>query len=384
MRRRPALAALIGAIVFLDALFYAVLAPLLPHYAAAAGVGSSGAGLLVASYPAGVMFGAIPAGWLTARAGARAATLAGLLVLAAASVAFGLAGTVVALDASRFAQGLGSAAAWTGGLAWLTAATPAGSRGAAIGAVLGAAVAGTIAGPALGVGAAAVGAVPVFLAVAAVAAALALAVALQPGSGRAPRHPRLRNLDRRVLAAGLVLICVVGLFIGLVDVLVPLRLHRLDASTALIGATFLLTAALQSAASPLLGRVVDRRGGGPVAILGLAAATVLAALAPWPQQAVVLAAIVVVSGPTVGGLWVPGMALLGAAGRGDGANAFAFAIGTFSWSAAQMLGSATSGPLSQLGGDALPFLAFAALAGLVLLCSRPLAQVAAVTSTSVP
>ncbi len=110
---------LVGAIVFVDTMFFAALTPLLPHYADRFALSKLGAGVLAAAYPAGVLVGGLPSGLLATRVGVRATTLAGLLVMTATTALFGFAGSVAVLDGARFAQGVASACAWTAGFAWL-------------------------------------------------------------------------------------------------------------------------------------------------------------------------------------------------------------------------------------------------------------------------
>ncbi|MBS1860768.1 MAG: MFS transporter [Actinobacteria bacterium] len=385
-RRPPSAVRLVGSIVFVEALLYAALAPLLPHYADAAHLGGAGAGVLVAAYPAGVMAGSLPAGWTATRWGARRTTVGGLLLLAVAGFAFAFADSAVRLDTARFVQGLGSAAAWTGGLAWLTAATAPDRRGTAVGSVVGISIAGTIVGPAVGVLAGAVGPEPVFGALAAIAAALALAFARgarREESSGAAKAERQRP-DRGVLA-GAALIAVAGTFIGVVDVVMPLRLDDLGASRVAIGLAFLVAAALQAALSLRLGRLVDRRGARPVALLCLAGTVVLTALMPLPDRAWAAALAVVVATPVVGGLWVPGMTLLGSGAAAGIESAYGFAIGNLVWSAAQALGAAGGGRATEWSGARLPFWLLAGFSAIVLLATLAVArQSSAVTSTSVP
>ena len=47
---------------------------------------------------------------------------------------------------------------------------------------------------------------------------------------------------------------------GVLDVLAPLRLHHLGATSVAIGATFLVAAGVESFISPVAGRLSDRRG----------------------------------------------------------------------------------------------------------------------------
>src|SRR6476619_6292414 len=117
---------LVGAIVFVDTMFFAALTPLLPQYAAEFGIGKTGWGLLQAAYPAGALVGAIPSGMVAARAGVKPTVIVGLCCIALTSTAFGFADSVWQLDLARFAQGLASSFSWTGALAWLVAAAPPG------------------------------------------------------------------------------------------------------------------------------------------------------------------------------------------------------------------------------------------------------------------
>src|SRR5256885_4601651 len=116
MRR---LLVLTGAIVLVDTMFFTALTPLLPHYVHKLELGKAGAGLLQAMYPLGALLAAIPGGMAAARFGVKPTVLIGLSLLAATTVAFGLANSVSALDLARFVQGVSSAFSWTGALACL-------------------------------------------------------------------------------------------------------------------------------------------------------------------------------------------------------------------------------------------------------------------------
>src|SRR5579862_956788 len=122
MRR---LLAMVAAIVLVDTMFYAAIAPLLPYYSHHFHLAKSQAGVLSAAYAAGTLIGSIPAGWLAARVGVRATIMLGLGLMTAASVVFAFAHTIALLDLARFVQGLGGAASWAAGLAWLIERAPA-------------------------------------------------------------------------------------------------------------------------------------------------------------------------------------------------------------------------------------------------------------------
>ncbi len=76
--------------------------------------------------------------------------LAGLALLGASSVVFAFATSVTLLDIARFAEGVGGACAWTGGLAWLIAAAPFERRGELIGGRPGRGIFGILLGPVIG------------------------------------------------------------------------------------------------------------------------------------------------------------------------------------------------------------------------------------------
>src|SRR5687768_10985587 len=107
---------LVGAIVFVDSMFYVALTPLLPDYAERLDLSKTGAGILAASYAAGALLGAIPGGVAAARWGVRPTVLLGLAGMTVTTFTFGLVDHIVLLDTARFIQGFASAFSWTGGL----------------------------------------------------------------------------------------------------------------------------------------------------------------------------------------------------------------------------------------------------------------------------
>src|ERR1700689_4834788 len=86
MRR---LLAFVCAIVGLDTVFFSALTPLLPHYAAAAGLSKAAAGILIAAYPAGTLLGSLPSGALVARFGDRVVAVLGLVLMGVSTLVFG-------------------------------------------------------------------------------------------------------------------------------------------------------------------------------------------------------------------------------------------------------------------------------------------------------
>src|SRR5882757_5061211 len=116
MRRLIVLA---SAMVFLDVAFFAAIAPLLPTYVDDLHLSKAAAGILSASYAAGTLVAALPAGYVASRVGPRRSVIVGLLLLGCASLVFGLVHHIVLLDGARFVQGCAGALIWSGALTWL-------------------------------------------------------------------------------------------------------------------------------------------------------------------------------------------------------------------------------------------------------------------------
>ena len=321
----------------------------------------SAAGLLSAAYPAGTFVGALPGGWLAARAGVRPTVLLGLGVMAASSVAFAFAESIELLDAARFVQGIGGACSWAGALGWLIGEAPSERRGELIGSAMGAAIAGALFGPVLGAAADAAGPQAVFSGVGAVGLGL-MAWALRTPARPPTAPPRLQALGAAVrdgrVAGGMWLMTLPGLLFGTLNVLGPLRLDALGAGAAAIAACYLVAAGLEAIVAPLAGRLSDRHGRRAPALAGLAGGAIVMALLPWPATAWQLGALVVLAAPAIGVLWAPAIAMLSDGAEAHGIEqAIAFALVNLAWAVGQTAGAAGSAGLAEAAGtDRAPFL----------------------------
>jgi predicted MFS family arabinose efflux permease len=369
---------LVSGVICFETVLFSVLAPLLPHLADRFGLSKSAAGVLVASYAAGALLGAVPSGLLATRIGAKATALCGLLVLGLASIAFGLAPDATTLFLARLAQGVGCSLAWTGGFAWLVGQAPREKRGEVIGVALAAAVAGSLLGPVLGAVASSIGTTGVFVALAVPSFVLTFWGAGLPG-GPVEESLSLRAFGRALaepsLLGGSALIALAGFLLGVISLLAPLHLADLGWGAAGIGAVFLLAGAVTTAVNPRLGRWADRAGTLPPlrAALVLSAAGSLALT--WSAGRWAYGVLVVVAYVAYEVLWTPPMVLLAHAAdkRGIGFSV-SFALMNLCWSPGLLLGSAVGGALAQVSSDAVPYalaagLSLAALA--VLEWTRP-------------
>ena len=365
-----------SAVVFFDTMFFAALTPLLPHYAHALALGKGGAGVLSAAYPAGALLGSLPSGIVAARFGVKPTVLVGLTIVAICTILFGFGSQAWELDLARFCQGIASAFSWTGALAWLVAASPAGRRGALIGQAFATAVAGALFGPVLGGTASVTGTGWTFGAVGVASFGLVIWAALMP-SERPERPQGIASLgraftDKRVLA-GCWYVVLPSLLFGVVSVLGPLRLSMLGFGALAIGATFLISAALEGANNIFIGRIADRRG--PMAPIrgGLAAAIVVGAVLPWAEDRFVLAVLIVCAELAFGTLFTPAMTLLTHVSEEVGLDyGYTFALISLAWAPGQSIGAAGGGALAHATSDAVPYvgLSIACLVTFAVLRSR--------------
>jgi MFS family permease len=371
---------LVSAVVLVDTMFFAAVAPLLPHYSHELDLTKTAAGVLTAAYPAGTFAGAIPGGWLAARWGVKPTLLLGLATLALTSLTFAFANSIVLLDTARFIQGVGGAFMWAAGMAWLVCASPADRRGEMIGSALGAAIIGVLFGPVLGGAATVIGDEVVFSFVSLLAIGLACWAWTIPAAPPEP-SPGLAAVARAVarpdLLAGFWLFSLPAIFAGALEVLVPLRLDDLGASGAAVGAIFLVAAAFEAVVSPAAGRLSDRRGRLAPIRLGLTGAVVMAVLLPLPATVLAMAAALTVTVCSLGGFWAPGMAFLSDSSERAGLDqALAFSIANLAWALGHVLGGGAGGALADATADALVY----GLLGAA--CAVTLAGVTAISRSS--
>ncbi len=373
---------LVSAVVFIDTTFYAVIAPLLPTLAHELQLSKLSAGVMTASYPMGTLVGSLPGGVLAARVGPKQAVVAGLVLLAGSTIAFAVLHDAVALDSARFIEGLGGACSWAGGLAWIASETAPARRGAMIGRALGAAIGGSLFGPVIGTLANAVGRRAAFSGVVIVSVLLIAETRRHPS-----RHVRSRQglselgaaLAGRGIRTGMWLVTLPAVASGAVNVLAPLRLHRLGAGAAVIGATFLLAAGAEAVITPVIGSLSDRRGRLVPLRLGLVVTAALLLCFSLPSAVLGLAAVVVAIAAALGTFWAPAMAMLSDAADRHGLDqGLAGALMNLAWAAGQTLGSGAGGSLADATSDALPMLITAGLCAATLAAISRKATVPAV------
>jgi MFS family permease len=364
---RP-LTRMIRVLLLFESAMYSAVTPVLPHYQHALHASKPALGLLVAGYPAGLLPGSLLGGWLAARVGVRRTTLAGLIGFGLAIAGFGLVTVLPALDALRLVQGLFCGLIWGGGLTWVIAAEAPERRGAAIGGAIGAATLGTLIGPVLGTVAVTAGTGVTFGATGLIAFGLVAWTARHPDPEHAPVPGAILGQLRDALRAGgfglgFWLVTLEAMTFGATGVLIPLRLSHLGAPGWEIGGVFVAASALSTVLSPLVGRVVDRRGAPITLAVGLATAAPLIAALALPGSATELAvlAVIALGIPLTAGM-IPSLALMtGATERAAVSLILATTAVNFAFALGEVIGAPSAAAISQATGDWVPLVGIAAL-----------------------
>lgn len=369
MRR---LLVLVSSIIFLDAMLFTALTPLVPHYAHEFGLSKAEAGLLVGAFGAGALVGGIPGGIIAARFGPKRAVVGGLLLLGLASFAFAAAGTAVTLGAARFVQGLSSTTTWAGALGWLTIGAPREQRGEVIGTAFGAAVFGALLGPMLGGVADVLGIRASFIVVGLIALAFAAfaAVPHAPTEELSTAGGLRRAIADQRFLGGLWLNTLPALLFGMLAVLAPLALDAHGWSPFAIAFVFFAAGLVEVVINPLLGRASDRVGRLLPIRIALAASVVVAVALAAASQPAVIAILVCAAGISFGGFYTPGMALTSHRAEVAGlAQGMAFGLMNSAWALGNVTGPTVGGALADASGDAAPYLVGAVLCAVTLVAA---------------
>ena len=262
----------------LDAAGYSLIVPVLPEIAGATGSGPATLGLLVASFPAGMIAGFWLGGRIVRRYGVGPLILAALALIALGAVGFVLSESLAVYFVSRVVMGLGSAGLWLG-VTFDTIARWPGQEYVCMSRILAAYSIGGLAGPALG----AVGgiAAPFALYLALVMAAFLLLYALRPVPGGAalgsdPAVLRARGF-RIAALAGMFTYLVLGLMEGtlhLADRLGQAEIGALFVGLALVVAAGAASAGSRRPRSMVLGSVV-------LAVTGISLAGAVSSVPLW-------------------------------------------------------------------------------------------------------
>jgi MFS family permease len=366
------LIALVSLLVALDLMLWSAIVPLIPHYRAELGLTKVESGWLLAAFSLAVVVVAIPVGHLADRIGARRVVAAGGAAMAAATLGLGFAGSFWVLLAARAVQGVGDAAVWGAGVAWVAARAPADRRGEAVSFSNAAAVAGVIAGPFVGgIATSTFGIRPTFSVLAALSLALAGWALLEPDAQADPdRHVGVRPaiaaaFSESLILASVVMILAVAVIGGALQVLVPLHLSAAGIARSGIGAVYSAGAMLGAVAILLSGRAGDRFGRIPLAVAACTALALLTAFLALPLSAALVIAVVIATGPVQSILYAVGYPLSAdGADRAQLGHGIAIGIVNLTWGVGAVAGPILGAGAAQALGDRASYVLLAILAAL--------------------
>ena len=176
----------------------------------------------------------------------------------------------------------------------------------------------------------------------------------------------------------------------------PLRMASLGDTGLVIAGTFLASAGVEAALSPVAGRAADRRGALVPVRCSLAGAVAVSLLAPALAPAGALIAVLIVGMPCFGTLFTPAMTLVSEGAQHQRLDqGLAIGLGNLAWAAGQAVAAAGSGALAQATSDLVPYSLLAAACLVTLgfvqirppsagLFSRPIHVVASSTGPQSP
>jgi DHA1 family multidrug resistance protein-like MFS transporter len=395
-RWRPVLPVLVAE--FIVVIGFGALLPVLPLYVVEQGIDLTTLGVILAAWPAARLVSEPFFGWLADRTARKPLMVAGLIVLAVATILPLAFHAPLQLLLLRFVSGVGAGMYDPAARGILVDRTAENERGEAFGLYTAAQMGGLIFGPVIGAFGASLGGGFAFPFVAAgLASALGavyLAHALRPADDRSRAHPpmtetsfaeygtdspvlaqrfvEIRRLDRppqapwrdllnRAVIGALTMNFAVYLSIGVYEVTWSLYLQHLGAPLAWIGVTFVLFAAPVVLLAPYAGRLVDRLGGlrfalGGGIIVALALSSYALAFEPY------LPGVVIVIEATANAFLGPAMFAILAAGTPEGRSSTTQGLFGAAGTIAFVVASVAAGALFAID----PRLPFTAFGGLVL------------------
>jgi MFS family permease len=227
----------------LDATGYSVIVPVAPAIADATGAGPATIGLLVASFPAGMVAGFALAGWLARRVGVRPLLLGSLGLVALGALGFVAGDSLGVYFTARLIMGVGSGGLWIG-VTFDTLERWPGQEYVCMSRVFAAYSIGGLIGPALGVFGGIDGPFLAYLMLLVLAMPLVLAME-EPVVTRefAPDRGALRGRGFRIAAAAILF---ASLALGVLEGVLPLhfaeRLSQAQIAAFYVGASLVVAA----------------------------------------------------------------------------------------------------------------------------------------------
>jgi MFS family permease len=301
---RPGLVRSLTAATFLQWLGASAILPLLPEFLQSKGSSAALVGVTMAAFFAAGVLTQYPAGRLADRRGRRTVLVGGLLLYAAASIAYLVPEHEAVYVLLRAAQGIGAGAVEVASLALVSSAVPVARRGRAFASIYGGMCAGIAIGPVVG-SIAGVERMPIIFVAAGVLSCLACIPVVRSASpdveGATPpaERRRARALLNRAVVGALLGATAFGLLAGVYEACWTLLLEAHGAKNWQIGLSWTLFSVPFVVMARAGGWMADHADRRVLAIGGLTTSALLCASYPFIHNVALLVALGAVEGTGV-------------------------------------------------------------------------------------
>ncbi|MBN2468528.1 MAG: MFS transporter [Deltaproteobacteria bacterium] len=362
MRSKKSFTVLIIAagVIFIDAVGYGIVIPILPLYSRSLGATTTNIGLLFASYPLVFLMTLLPLCLVIDRYGTKYPIVFGMALLGVSSLLYAASQTLVLLMISRALQGFAAACTWAAALPLASHVTTQARRGLEMSAISIAAGSGYILGPVVG----GIGNfhLPFYIsALVSFGFALLCFIYLQDWGGvRGNRGENSLEKISRLLKQNEIQCSCLGVALcwaawGMFEVLFPLYVHSFHPSRLLIGIIFGVSGFMFVICQPVAGFVSDRVGRIPPIIFGL---LLLGFFVPIPllvRSPAHLIGSTALLGLVSAFIYTPSLCLIGDVTSGD-EQGVAFGLNTWMFSISYIIGPGVGGVVADMSTLQAPFL----------------------------
>jgi len=351
---RTTAVALVTAATFTDIVAYSIAVPVLPDLSRRLGASPTMIGLLFGSFGVTLLTVSVPMGAVSDRVGRKSPMLTGLVALAASTLLFAYASSLVPLFAARMVQGAADAITWVVGFALVADLYAPEERGRVTGVIMGGTSLAYMLGPSIGGWLYEAGGIRLpFLFVTAMAIVTAVGFAwlrVPPAHADHEPVPIAALIGQPEIRRCAIVVFLIAATITMFEPIFVLYLQgRLALGPARIGTLFAGAALVNAFLHPVVGRSADRWGPKRLTHIGLfavAAALLLSAQAWSFWSALVLG---IVQAATFALVATPSLTYMADSTSRAGVGAFGTAYGFYNmvWGLGLLAGPAAGGFLFE-------------------------------------